>query len=204
MCGRFSLIASMDEIQRGIGQELLCTGELPAPRYNISPGSKVFCTVQADGGYRGGWMEWGIQPEWAERRLINAKREKHASGKGYWRYWKPCLLPASGVYEWGRDKTVYNIRRTDNELLLLAALWGRSGDGEPRLVVLTDAAAGWMAPIHHRMPVVLSQSAADDWCRNGEVREMLGGGLFAATKVGSYVNKVGNEGPLCWDGAFGD
>jgi putative SOS response-associated peptidase YedK len=199
MCGRFSLISTVEEIISALGTDLHCTGVSLEPRYNVAPGASVFCGVSVEGAYRGGWLEWGVRPSWAKSRLINAKVEKFRSGKGYWNSWKPCFLPATGIYEWSADRKTQNIRRGDGVPLLLAGLWGRTEEGDARVVIVTESAAAWMQPIHHRMPVLLSHESCRHWCEQGLVLGRLDGSALEITEVGKYVNRVGNDGPECWE-----
>ena len=60
-----------------------------------------------------------------------------------------------------------------------------------------------MAPVHHRMPVVIPPEAWDDWLRPEPLRpsrlaELLAPALDAlldAYPVSTAVNKAGNDGP---------
>ena len=75
MCGRFSLIADIGELQDrfdfdGDGLEY-------APRFNIAPTQEVLTVVGGE-SRRGGYMRWGLIPPWTKdlstgRPMINAR-----------------------------------------------------------------------------------------------------------------------------------
>jgi putative SOS response-associated peptidase YedK len=138
-----------------------------------------------------------------------------------------CLLPASGYYEWraldrapsgakggsrGRGKPAkqaYYITPADGSLMAFAGLWEfwRSPDGEPvrSTTVITVPAAGAMADIHDRMPLVLPRSSWDAWLRldaGGEaVAELLRPSsdevmdAMELRPVGDRVGNVRNDDP---------
>jgi putative SOS response-associated peptidase YedK len=71
--------------------------------------------------------------------------------------------------------------------------------------VITTEASDWMLPIHHRMPVVLPESAVDAWLDPHTPIEQAQGIMannvreLAAYPVTRYVNSPRNEGPMCWE-----
>jgi putative SOS response-associated peptidase YedK len=126
-------------------------------------------------------LRWGLVPFWAKdasigRRLINARLDslgdKPAFREALTR--RRCLIPASGFYEWGVDpsgkKQPFFIRPRGEPLLAIAGLWERwrpqgGPGGEPleTCVIVTTEADALLAPIHERMPVVLSRAAQEAW-----------------------------------------
>ncbi len=91
-------------------------------------------------------------------------------------------MPADGFYEWQaisdegtrrneEDQQPWFIRRRDGEPLAFAGLWEiwhdpQQGDDAPRIrtcTIITTRANELVAPIHDRMPVVLPESAWDEW-----------------------------------------
>ena len=77
MCGRYSLIADIGELQERFGFD---GSELThVPRYNIAP-TQMALTVTNGSGRRGSYMRWGLIPSWAKSasvgsRMINARAE---------------------------------------------------------------------------------------------------------------------------------
>ena len=176
MCGRFALFASPELVA-----EYFALAEPPAlaPHYNLTPGQDIAAVrVDRDGVRRLSALRWGLVPFWAKdaalgRRLINARLDslavKPAFREALTR--RRCLIPASGFYEWGVDpagkKQPFFVRPRGEPLLALAALWERwrAPSGEPleTCVIVTTEANATLAPIHDRMPVVLTRAAQDVW-----------------------------------------
>ena len=77
MCGRYSLIAGIGELQERFGFD---GSELShAPRYNVAP-TQMALTVTNGSERRGSYMRWGLIPSWAKsasvgNRMINARAE---------------------------------------------------------------------------------------------------------------------------------
>jgi putative SOS response-associated peptidase YedK len=176
VCGRFALFASPELVA-----EYFALAEPPAlaPHYNLTPGQDIAAVrVDRDGVRRLSALRWGLVPFWAKdaalgRRLINARLDslavKPAFREALTR--RRCLIPASGFYEWGVDpagkKQPFFVRPRGEPLLALAALWERwrAPSGEPleTCVIVTTEANATLAPIHDRMPVVLTRAAQDVW-----------------------------------------
>jgi len=176
VCGRFALFASPE-----LTAEYFALAQPPAlaPHYNVTPGQDVAAVrVDRDGRRALRALRWGLVPFWAKdatigRRLINARldslRDKPAFREAFAR--RRCLIPASGFYEWGVDdagkKQPFFIRPRGEPLLAMAGLWERwrPQGGEPleTCVIVTTDANALLAPIHDRMPVLLSRAAQDVW-----------------------------------------
>ncbi|HSV64536.1 MAG TPA: SOS response-associated peptidase [Mycobacteriales bacterium] len=173
-------------------------------------------------------LRWGLVPSWAAdpaglgTRLVNARAETVAEKPAFRAALaaRRCLVPADGWYEWAGGVPHYVTPR-DGSVLALAAVyevWARdssggsvsagptSGNGVPaRLVtcaIVTTAAVGELAAIHHRMPLVLSRVAWPDWLDPAaDVRTLLAppapavvAGLLVHP-VGPAVGNVANNGP---------
>lgn len=176
MCGRFALFASPELLA-----EYFALAEPPslAPHYNVTPGQDIAAVrVDRDGVRSLRALRWGLVPFWAKdaslgRRLINARLDSLATKPAFREAFarRRCLIPASGFYEWGVDpagkKQPFFIRPRREPLLAIAGLWERwrAPGGEPleTCVIVTTEASALLAPIHERMPVVLSRGAQDVW-----------------------------------------
>lgn len=161
-----------------------------ARRYNVLPTMAVpVLRIEPDAGVLElAAARWGFIPHWwkdtkAPQSTINARSEE-AAAKPMWRqaYRRArCLLPAEGWYEWRemervdrgtgevtRYKQPYFMRRTDGAPFCFAGLmsWWTAPDagaGMLSCAVLTRAAAGPVAEIHDRMPVVLPDRVHAEW-----------------------------------------
>jgi putative SOS response-associated peptidase YedK len=214
VCGRFALFASPE-----LTAEYFALAQAPtlAPHYNVTPGQDIAAVrVARDGTRRLHALRWGLVPFWAKdatigRRLINARldslRDKPAFREALSR--RRCLIPASGFYEWGVDaagkKRPFFIRPRGEPLLAIAGLWerwrpksGESGEPLETCVIVTTEASALLAPIHDRMPVLLSRGAQDVWLDPssdvGTIAELAASGPELETwAVGTAVNDPRND-----------
>ena len=142
----------------------------PVPDYNLCPTQQV-AVVTADPGRRLRPMRWGFLPAWYKSPtdgplLINARAETIAEKPAFRAAVRArrCLVPVTGFYEWHRTKEArlpWFVRRADHTPLVLAGIWQDWGeDALPTFAVVTTEANAAMAPIHHRIPVVIEQP---DW-----------------------------------------
>lgn len=82
---------------------------------------------------------------------------------------KRCLIPADRYFEWHRNsRQPFRITLTDRPLFAFAGLYDtrKTKDGSETLhscTILTCAANDFMAPIHDRMPIILSKEAEAVW-----------------------------------------
>ena len=129
-------------------------------------------------------MKWGLVPSWAKdasigtigtigNKMINARAEGIAEKPSFKRPLRTqrCLLPASAFFEWQGAtkgaKTKYRIGRKDGDMIGLAGLYdvwkSPSGYELATCTIITCAPNTVMAPIHHRMPVILLPEDEDAW-----------------------------------------
>lgn len=226
MCGRFTLIA-WDEVEQrflpaGSGMEMIherFEGADPAPRYNIAPTQDVL-TITKDGeSNTARFMRWGLVPSWAKdvsigNRMINARAETLAERPSFRAAFRRrrCLVVADSFYEWkrdGRNRTPMRISLESGELFAFAGLWeswtGPDGRRIPSCTIVTTAASEFIAPIHDRMPVILSQDAEPMWLDpdvqdTDALSELLTpypSDLMSAYEVSSVVNSAANDVPEC-------
>lgn len=226
MCGRYAVtkdpatLATEFDAVDGTG------GEAPGADYNVAP-TKPVLTVVDRGERTIRVMRWGLVPHWAKDRsvgakMINARTETAATKPAYRTAIakRRCLLPADGWYEWQRQpsggdgrggKRPFFMTPGDGSSLAIAGVWSvwhdpAAGPDEFPLIstaVLTTAAVGPLAEIHHRMPLILPADAWHRWL-DPTVEEVSGllappaEDLVARLElrpVSSAVNSVRNNGP---------
>jgi putative SOS response-associated peptidase YedK len=176
VCGRFTLRAPPQEIQRVFGLDAAPRLE---PRFNVAPGQDI-ATVHAerDGRRVMGLRRWGLVPHWAHdprvgARLVNARAETAASRPAFRDAMRlhRCLVPADGFYEWsgaaGPGRQPHLVERADAGLFAIAGLYEhwRSASGEwlHTCTLLTVPANALLRAIHDRMPAILSPEHWDAW-----------------------------------------
>ena len=216
MCGRYTLISNISELQSQFG--FVMDGPAPAPRYNIAPTQSVLAVVN-DGQRRGEMMRWGLIPSWAKdakigARMINAVSETAASKPAFRSAFRRrrCLVLADGFYEWRRDgkkRVPIYFSQKSGEPMAFAGLWeiwqSSTGEHIRSCAILTTAANSFIEPVHNRMPVILSEETIPLWLdpltETPSTLEPLlvpaASGLLAVREVSPVVNNVRSEGPGC-------
>jgi len=178
VCWRFALFASPELLAEYFALADAPAGLL-APHYNLTPGQDIAAVrVDRNGARRMHALRWGLVPFWAKdasigRRLINARLDSLATKPAFREALgrRRCLIPASGFYEWGVDglgkKQPFFVRASAEPLLALAGLWERwrrpDGESLETCVIVTADAVPLLAPIHDRMPVMLTRAGQDLW-----------------------------------------
>jgi putative SOS response-associated peptidase YedK len=177
MCGRFTITLEAAEIEQGVG-----VSEMPAdwlPRFNAAPTQPVAAVVDAS-TRRSEWLRWGLIPSWAKdpkiaSQLINARSETLAEKPSFRQAFarRRCLILADGFYEWQRSAVgkgpskPYYFQLADKKPFAFAGLWEswKPPEGEPvrTCTIITCAANEVVAPVHDRMPVILSGEALWKW-----------------------------------------
>ncbi|NDY43586.1 SOS response-associated peptidase [Dissulfurirhabdus thermomarina] len=206
MCARFTLTTPPPLLARHFG--LRETPEL-SPRYNVAPSQPVPVVCP---GPRLVTLGWGLRPAWARggRRLINARAEgldRRPAFRAAFRH-RRCLVPADGFFEWsgeGAQRRPFLARRPDGGPFAVAGLWepGKAGEG-PACVLVTTAARGVLAGIHHRMPVVIRPEDYAAWLDPAAPPERLSTLLASPLDTGweirpapRLVNDPSNDVPAC-------
>ena len=126
---------------------------------------------------------WGLVPVWAKElkfgnRCINARAETVDSAPSFRAAYRQrrCLVPVNGFYEWSGPaghKIKWRIGLKDEPMFALAGLWEwwrdpQSGARVETYTVITTDANAALAPIHNRMPVIISQDRYAAWLDPGQ------------------------------------
>ena len=204
MCGRFGLFDGIDDLawHFNVSPEDL---DGYAPRWNIAPTMPIL-TVGRDRVVI--VVRWGIRGSRDGRPLFNARSETV--------HWLPafrdafrrgrCLIPASGFYEWRQQssggKAPVWAHRVDGKPIAFAGVIDDDGRSEPSAAIITTEPNSLLAPVHHRMPVVLEPEAWRQWLhddsRSTDLRALMlprEWPNLALRYVSHAVNRTGNDGP---------
>lgn len=181
MCGRFSLT-----VDPATARPKLFTvdsrKERFQPRYNVAPSQEVLAVAgTGQGEWVLGSLRWGLIPFWADdaalgNRLINARAETVHERPSF-RYSfhnRRCVVLADGFYEWQalpgkKTKQPYRfvLQGDKSPVFALAGLWDRwespRGEVIHSCTIITTEANSVVAPVHHRMPVILKGEALAAW-----------------------------------------
>ncbi len=216
MCGRALLTVSEDDLEQTFGHRVPSGYR---PRYNIAPSQPLLVLRERDGGTGFDELIWGFVPSWAgadgiARRMINARAEGIASKPTFRDAFanRRCLVVVNGFYEWQAapgGKRPHLIHLGDREPFTLAAVWERwEGGGEPlsSCAIVTTEASERIAPLHHRMPVIIPPEMRDRWLAadapRAELESLLrpyAGADLEYYEVSPLVNSPAHDRPECAD-----
>ncbi|MFH1497864.1 MAG: SOS response-associated peptidase [Verrucomicrobiota bacterium] len=211
MCGRFALKkAHLAQIAR---QAAAMVGEHvpPGSRYNIPPGVRiaVIRNRAAAGGRELTDLHWGLTPAWTgpDARPVTNARAETAADKPTFREAirrRRCLIPATAFYEWTAGvgaRRPWAFLAPDGEPFCLGGLWE-----DDACAVVTTAANTVMAPVHHRMPVLLAPGDYDAWLDPRSdlsttaltsLLQPAPAGRLIARPVSTRINAVRNDDEAC-------
>lgn len=214
MCGRYFIVMT-PAMMRG----MLGYPEMPnfPARYNVAPTQPIPLVRMWEGQRQFILMRWGLLPSWVKdpkafTLLINARSETVNEKPAFRNAMKRrrCLIPADGFYEWKRDGAVkrpYLIRMKGSAPFAFAGLWetwvGPNGEELDTVAMITTDANAVLAPIHHRMPVILPPDRFGMWLDCANVNANDASTLLApapddameAFEISPAVNRVANDGP---------
>jgi len=218
MCGRFGLIAT----PQTIAKHLIISGDrFPewSPRYNIAPTTLSWVVRHDSKGHRRVHaLRWGLVPSWSKdlrigNRLINARAETLSQKPSFRDAFdrRRCLVLTDGFYEWqrvGSRKQAHHIAMKDEGVFAMAGLWERWRDTQAETMVdsftiVTTSANTLLAPLHHRMPVIVSVSNYDLWLNPKTHANDLFPLMVPVSEemqywpVGDRVNRTSNDDALC-------
>jgi putative SOS response-associated peptidase YedK len=152
MCGRFTLTdpgAIAAAFPRFRFPEF---SDIRLPRYNIAPTQRVF-GVRNDGRDLVEELNWGI------RGRINIRSESILARRSAIR--RRCIEFADGFYEW-RDRRPFYYTLKSGEPFAFAGFW-EPNNGTASCDIATCEPNELVAPVHDRMPVILTGSNVDLW-----------------------------------------
>jgi putative SOS response-associated peptidase YedK len=182
MCGRFFLISPFIMLTEEFDIRESTCDYVPSPEF--CPGQDVHAVVPLNHGNGGlnvgnrlAGFRWGLIPSWAKdasigSTMFNARSEslsEKPSFRDAFRH-RRCLILADGFYEWrktGKLKTPYLLRLKSRKPFGFAGLFEKwmHPSGAPVLscTIITTTANEVVAPIHDRMPVIVSKELERLW-----------------------------------------
>lgn len=218
MCVRYTLHkvdAALSAIAVALGAELGPVDGM-APRYNVTIASAMPVVAWKSGRPGVRKMMWGLVAPGERgkphpRLLANARAETVAGLRafrgGVER--RRCLVPANGFYEWhseGGVKQPHLFMLRGEAPFAFAGIWEPAGGDLPETYsILTTEPNGLVAPIHNRMPVILTAEAMPCWLGEEPLPDEerlrltrpLAPELMTVTRVSRFVSNTRNEGPEC-------
>jgi putative SOS response-associated peptidase YedK len=209
MCGRFSQGEPARHVSEYFGA--YPDDDLPDGLYNVPPTETIRVVLERDGDRRLAAVRWGFRPFWLgedrSRSWINARSETAAASPAFGPALRThrCVIPADAFYEWDRSAKPpqpYAIGpATEGEMLAFAGIWSEPRHEPPTAAILTTGPNALMAPLHHRMPVILPCELVDAWldptAALADLEPMLAPAAEDSLRVwpvSTDVNRVANDG----------
>jgi putative SOS response-associated peptidase YedK len=227
MCGRYVSVRSNEDLTGEFDAVDATNGEWTAPNFNVAPTDPVRVVVNRPLRDEQGTpaetpsrqlrvVSWGLIPSWSkdrktQGRMFNARVETVATTNAFRRAYaaRRCLVPADGWYEWQKTdagKQPMYMTAEDGHSVAFAGLyefWGEQGQTVTTCTIITAPAAGPLAEIHDRMPLVLPRTSWQRWLdpQVDDPADLLrswdeaSGEHLELRPVPTLVNKVDNNGP---------
>lgn len=201
MCGRITLTApDVLEVARLL-EARISPGDAASyrPRWNAAPTDRHWVVEPSPQGRVLLPAVWGFA-----NGAINARSE--TAGRIFRGPFtqRRVVVPADGFYEWTGPKNARRpvwFRPRAGGLLYLAGLAETLPGGRLGFVVLTTAAAGEVARVHDRMPVLLSREGVQAWLERPDSGLLAPSDIVAGKEVSPRVNDVRNDDPALLDPA---
>lgn len=193
MCGRYYMddgaAAEIEELLEEMNRELSggsggsLAGSLGGSRSravitagDICPSCHATVLTKASSGIAADIKRWGF-PGWDGKGLVINARAETVMEKKMFREsvrCRRCVVPASGFYEWNREKEKFTFFLPGERMMFLAGIYRRfQEDEEDRYTILTTRANASMKLIHPRMPLILRREEAKRWLEDGDAVKWL-------------------------------
>ena len=166
MCGRYVLSdqAVLDnywaELTLKYGDDLLKTlkfGEIFPHTFNVVLDKEASPSI----------MKWEYNV--FNRQVINTRIES-IRDKSFYRNASRCLIPATGFYEWDKEKNRYLIHDND-ALFFMAGIYQQENDQFNYSVITRPASQ--TRYIHERAPVIMNREEAREYLKKMDIDAMI-------------------------------
>jgi putative SOS response-associated peptidase YedK len=201
VCGRYALNISGEDLALEFAAGVKDAAFTPS-NWNISP-TTVIPFINADdekGEIRNvNTASWGLIPSWAKdasraSNAINARVESISEKPTFKSAFKSrrCLIPVTGYYEWATElgkykpKQPFYISHKNKSSLAIAGLYENwinpvSKQSVQSAAIITRESVGILAPIHHRMPIILPKDLWSTW---------LSSKPLSPNEIDDYLNMI--------------
>jgi putative SOS response-associated peptidase YedK len=169
MCGRYAVTKAVKKTKNVVQNN---EGVEDTDNFNAYPTQQLPIIKKDDDALTLTNYHWGLVPKWSEkmqdfRPLNNARLETLMEKRTFSGLVakQRCVVPADGYYEWRKNdegkKFPQFIKREHNEPLFFCGLYQKNTNIE--FSIITTAAKGELADIHHRMPVILKEEEINNY-----------------------------------------
>jgi len=181
MCGRATYKLTWEEIVALYRLTLDTAPHNFRPRFNVCPTTTIDAIVSSDGKRSLERMRWGLIPSWWKKSLkelklatFNARADTVTTKPFFRNTFKRtrCLIPVSGYYEWedrpDGKQPWYFTARDGSPALTIAGLWDEwtnpeTGKPLKSCTMIITEPNEFVAKVHDRMPVLLTEKQFDPW-----------------------------------------
>jgi putative SOS response-associated peptidase YedK len=181
MCGRSTHKLTWEEIVALYRLTMEGPPHNLRPRFNVCPTTTIDTVVEHDGKRDLVPMRWGLVPSWWSKPLkelklatFNARAETVTTKPFFRSAFKRnrCLIPVSGYYEWQTTpdgkQPWYFTARDGSPALTIAGLWDEwknpeTGAPIKSCTMIITEPNGFVAEMHDRMPVLLTEKQFEPW-----------------------------------------
>lgn len=182
MCGRYyidddtadEIEELLDEIDRELNGRAGGRSAGTRPRFprvigDICPSDRAAVIAKTPTGFGADVKRWGFR-SWDGKGLVINARSETAMEKPMFQEsirCRRCVIPASGFYEWNREKEKFTFFLPEKRPMYFAGVYRRfQNEEEDRYVILTTGANASMEPVHSRMPLILGREDAKLWLKD--------------------------------------
>jgi putative SOS response-associated peptidase YedK len=191
VCGRFTVKATWNELVALYRLTMDAAPHNLRPRYNVCPTDPVDVVTAEEGKRELVPMRWGLVPRWWSKPLkelrmatFNARGETVETKPFFRDAFKRtrCLIPMSGYYEWqtisGGRQPWYFTASDGAPRLTTAGLWDEwndraTGEQLKSCTMIITEPNEFVAEVHDRMPVLLTEDQFTPWLRGEAGKKML-------------------------------
>lgn len=177
MCGRYTIIAKAEEIERQFKVEV---PEYYIPNYNAAP-TQTLPVITNQNSKILSFYKWGfplpnMRSDTTAPFIINTRSETLRDKQIFKKNLKSqrCLIIADGFYEWKKQakgvRIPYRFITDPESLIAFAGIWevtlNEDNESIHSFSIITTPANNIVKPLHNRMPAILTDKAAQLWLNN--------------------------------------
>jgi len=177
MCGRYTIIAKAEEIERQFNVEV---PEYYTPSYNAAP-TQILPVITNQNSKVISFYKWGFplpntRADTKTPIIINTRAETLLNKQVFKKNLisQRCLIIADGFYEWKKQakglRIPYRFTTKPEKLIGFAGIWEDTLNDDYESIhsfsIVTTPANNIVKPLHDRMPAILTGEAAMLWINN--------------------------------------
>ena len=160
MCGRFLLDADYESLieRYRIFEDIQ---DLYDKKTEIFPSQKIWSIYRQDQNLVASQKSWGVMMNMRgkAKHVINGRSET-LSERPFFQRMYPCIIPATGYFEWHQDTKEKHLISAQGKIIAFAGLYAPLQD---EALIITKASTDILQDLHDRMPVILDAHQEMNW-----------------------------------------